>query len=101
MRCGPGIVLRVRNRCGCAPESARARLHGHATAAARGTLPQVRMRGFRSKWRERARSTECPVTLNVELQLISERWSVYKGSCHCGGVAFDVDGEVQQVVECN
>lgn len=26
---------------------------------------------------------------------------MYKGSCHCGGVAFDVDGEVQQVVECN
>src|ERR1700682_2726185 len=26
---------------------------------------------------------------------------MYKGSCHCGATSFDVDGEVQQVVECN
>ena len=25
----------------------------------------------------------------------------YKGSCHCGGVSFDVEGELTQVVECN
>jgi hypothetical protein len=26
---------------------------------------------------------------------------VYKGSCHCGRIAFEVEGEVQQVMECN
>ncbi|MGZ5226294.1 MAG: GFA family protein [Burkholderiales bacterium] len=26
---------------------------------------------------------------------------MYQGSSHCGGIAFEVDGEVQQVVECN
>lgn len=26
---------------------------------------------------------------------------IYKGSCHCGGVAFDVEGEPTQVMECN
>ena len=25
----------------------------------------------------------------------------YKGSCHCGKVAYDVDGEINQVTECN
>jgi hypothetical protein len=26
---------------------------------------------------------------------------MYKGSCHCGEITFDVDGDLQQVVECN
>jgi len=26
---------------------------------------------------------------------------VYKGSCHCGQVAFDVEGEVGEVTDCN
>jgi hypothetical protein len=26
---------------------------------------------------------------------------VYKGSCHCGRIAFDVEGELTQVIECN
>lgn len=26
---------------------------------------------------------------------------IYKGSCHCGKVAFEVEGELQQVVDCN
>lgn len=26
---------------------------------------------------------------------------IYKGSCHCGQVAFEVDGELQQLTECN
>lgn len=26
---------------------------------------------------------------------------MYKGSCHCGRIAFEVEGEPQQVVECN
>jgi hypothetical protein len=26
---------------------------------------------------------------------------IYKGSCHCGAVAFEVEGELQQVVDCN
>lgn len=25
----------------------------------------------------------------------------YKGSCHCGSVRFEVEGELEQVVECN
>ncbi|MEC5387419.1 GFA family protein [Uliginosibacterium sp. H3] len=25
----------------------------------------------------------------------------YKGSCHCGKVAFEVEGEIQQAVACN
>jgi hypothetical protein len=25
----------------------------------------------------------------------------YKGSCHCGQVAFEIDGELTQVTECN
>jgi len=25
----------------------------------------------------------------------------YKGSCHCGKVAFEIDGELTQVTECN
>ena len=25
----------------------------------------------------------------------------YKGSCHCGRVAFEVEGEIQQLMECN
>lgn len=25
----------------------------------------------------------------------------YKGSCHCGQVAFEVEGEISQVVDCN
>jgi hypothetical protein len=25
----------------------------------------------------------------------------YEGSCHCGKVAYDVDGEIGQVTECN
>lgn len=26
---------------------------------------------------------------------------IYKGSCHCGQVAFEVDGELTQVTDCN
>jgi hypothetical protein len=26
---------------------------------------------------------------------------IYKGSCHCGKVAFEVDGELEKVIECN
>ena len=26
---------------------------------------------------------------------------LYKGSCHCGNVSFDVEGELSQVVACN
>lgn len=25
----------------------------------------------------------------------------YRGSCHCGSVAFEVDGEIDKVVDCN
>ncbi|HET7923998.1 MAG TPA: GFA family protein [Rhodanobacteraceae bacterium] len=25
----------------------------------------------------------------------------YKGSCHCGKTTYDVDGEIEQVIECN
>ena len=25
----------------------------------------------------------------------------HRGSCHCGRVAFEVDGDVEQVIECN
>jgi hypothetical protein len=25
----------------------------------------------------------------------------YKGSCHCGKTTYDVDGEIDQVIECN
>jgi hypothetical protein len=25
----------------------------------------------------------------------------YRGSCHCGKVAFEVEGEIEQVTECN
>ncbi len=25
----------------------------------------------------------------------------YKGGCHCGNIAFDVDGDIDQVVQCN
>lgn len=25
----------------------------------------------------------------------------YKGSCHCGRISFQVDGELSQVIECN
>jgi hypothetical protein len=25
----------------------------------------------------------------------------YHGSCHCGGVAFEVEGNLEQVIECN
>jgi hypothetical protein len=27
--------------------------------------------------------------------------TLYRGSCHCGRVAFDVEGELEAVVECN
>ena len=26
---------------------------------------------------------------------------IYKGSCHCGEIAFEVEGELTQVVDCN
>jgi hypothetical protein len=26
---------------------------------------------------------------------------IFKGSCHCGRIAFEVEGEIAQVVECN
>lgn len=26
---------------------------------------------------------------------------IYQGSCHCGQIAFDVEGEIEQVMECN
>jgi len=26
---------------------------------------------------------------------------IHKGSCHCGRIAFEVDGDVAQVMECN
>jgi hypothetical protein len=26
---------------------------------------------------------------------------LYKGSCHCGQVAFEVEGEIAKVIECN
>ncbi|MCC4118702.1 GFA family protein [Aromatoleum toluclasticum] len=26
---------------------------------------------------------------------------IYKGSCHCGGIAFEVEGELTQVMDCN
>jgi hypothetical protein len=26
---------------------------------------------------------------------------IYKGSCHCGRVAFEVEGEIKQVMACN
>jgi hypothetical protein len=26
---------------------------------------------------------------------------IYKGSCHCGQIAFEVEGELSQVMECN
>lgn len=26
---------------------------------------------------------------------------MYRGSCHCGRVAFEVDGELERVLECN
>jgi hypothetical protein len=25
----------------------------------------------------------------------------YKGSCHCGGIAFEAEGEIKDVLECN
>lgn len=25
----------------------------------------------------------------------------YRGSCHCGAVAFEVEGEIQSVLSCN
>jgi len=25
----------------------------------------------------------------------------YKGSCHCGRIAFEIEGDLQQVMECN
>jgi len=25
----------------------------------------------------------------------------YKGGCHCGGIAFEVEGELEQAMECN
>ena len=25
----------------------------------------------------------------------------YTGSCHCGNIAFDVEGDIQQLMECN
>jgi len=25
----------------------------------------------------------------------------YKGGCHCGKIAFEVDGDIDQVIECN
>jgi len=26
---------------------------------------------------------------------------IYKGGCHCGRIAFEVEGDIEQVVECN
>lgn len=26
---------------------------------------------------------------------------IYKGSCHCGNIAFEVEGDLEQVIECN
>lgn len=25
----------------------------------------------------------------------------YEGSCHCGGIAFDVEGEFKEAIDCN
>jgi hypothetical protein len=30
-----------------------------------------------------------------------EKAMIYKGSCHCGEVAFEVEGELTQVMDCN
>ncbi len=27
--------------------------------------------------------------------------STYRGRCHCGGIAFEVDGEIDQAIDCN
>jgi hypothetical protein len=27
--------------------------------------------------------------------------TIYRGSCHCGRIAFEVEGEIDRVVECN
>ena len=27
--------------------------------------------------------------------------STYQGRCHCGGIAFEVDGEIDQAIDCN
>jgi hypothetical protein len=26
---------------------------------------------------------------------------IYKGSCHCGKIAFEVEGDLEQVIQCN
>ena len=26
---------------------------------------------------------------------------IYKGSCHCGNIAFEAEGELEQVIQCN
>lgn len=26
---------------------------------------------------------------------------IYKGSCHCGNIAFEVEGEIEGVIDCN
>jgi hypothetical protein len=26
---------------------------------------------------------------------------IYKGSCHCGKIAFEADGDLEQVIQCN
>ena len=26
---------------------------------------------------------------------------IYKGSCHCGNIAFEADGDLEKVIECN
>lgn len=49
--------------------------------------------------------TRAPVATNITTTTVfpNERSKAmhYKGSCHCGQIAFEVEGELTQVADCN
>src|SRR5690606_30777389 len=69
---------------------------------ARGFGPRPRWGGRGEPIEYSKRGGECAAGHFVRLRAPKEGANMtYKGSCHCGRVGFEVDGELGRVIECN